>query len=317
MSKTRLQKQRDKLNANRFMPDIKLVPREDGKLNVRACIFVSPSWGIPYIKSLERSLIDLNITDKIDIEIAPVSPNPNYDLSFFVSGRKSISVEDWPDECKVLLQVEQLINCRANGGYHIGNSFDFILETFKANTKLRGAKPDRVFYCPIGYSPSWERSDTRFFEKDIDVLFWGQINPARVRIFQYIKNAGINIVYSSSLHGDRLYNHIARAKIIIWTKHSNCIDYAQLHCLPAQAQKEFVMAERSQDYGLFVPDVSFIVFDTKEDCLKKIKYYLKHEKERVDFAERAYQHLITIPYTNSLEGPVCNFLNHITEQKKS
>jgi hypothetical protein len=261
------------------------------------------------------SLAELGVTDKIDIELAPVSPNPNYDLSFFISGRKSISVADWSDKCKVLLQVEQLINCREDGGYHVGNTFDFILEPFKANTTLRGVIPERIFYCPIGYSPSWERP-MPVVEKDIDVLFWGQINPARESMFQYFKDADVNIVYSSNLYGDKLYDHISRSKIILWSKHSNCIDYAQLHCLPAQAQREFVLVERSVDYGVFEPDVNFIVFGDREDCLTKIKYYLKHEKERQEFAERAYQNLITKSYTDSLTGPVCNFLNHIIEQKK-
>jgi len=283
-------------------------------MKVRVCIYVNREWAIPYVKSLEHSLIKLGITDHIDIPLPPYSSDSRY-ISFFIIGRKSVNIDQWEDKCKILIQLEQLINCRVAGAYHVGNAFDLILEPFIANTKLRGAGK-RVEYCPIGYSPSWSRHVDKT-EKDFDVLFWGQMNSARKKIYNYLKDNGINAVFSNNLYDDRLYEHIARSKIIVWFKHSNCIDYAQLHCLPAQAQKEFVMVESSLDYGLFLPNVDFIIFNNHINCLTKIKYYLKNEQERIEFADKAYEHLKTIPYAESLRGPLCNFLNHITDQKKS
>jgi len=300
-------------------------------MKVRACIYVNSKWSIPYIKSLEYSLIELEVTDKIDIKLPPIYSDKSYDLSFFVLGRKSINIDGWNDKCKVLLQIEQLINCRMNGGYHIGNAFDFILEPFHANMFLRGT--ENVYYCPIGYAPTWERPKKKV-KKDIDVLFWGGLNPTRVAQLKYLKDNGIKVHYSNELYGDELYNYISRSKIIIWLTHSSQIDYAQMHCLPAQAQGEFVMVQglitflknpkkgtytrlnSVVDYGLFEPDVSFVVFADQKDLLEKVKYYLKNEYERKEFAKKAYDHLISIPYSDSLKEVICNFSNHIIEQKK-
>ena len=288
-------------------------------MKVRGCIYVNPKWATLYLKSIEYVLVEMGITDKMDIEVAfdaPIYGNEEYDLSFFVSGRKTISVKDWSDKCKIFCQLEQLMNCRADGGYHVANGFDFILEIFRENMKLRGTQ--KVWYCPIGYTPTWERPKFRRpkpsrTRKDIDVLFWGNTS-IREKSLDFLKDNGINVEYSSNLYGDELYECISHSKIIIWLKHTNCIDYAQLHCLPAQG--EFVLVEKSGDYGLFVPGLDFEIFEDRDDLLKKINYYLEHEKEREEFAKNAYKHLITIPYSKSLQGVICNFLIHIIEQKK-
>ena len=76
------------------------------------------------------------------------------------------------------------------------------------------------------------------------------------------------------------------------------------------------MVENTPDYGLFEPDVNFVVFNNRDDLLEKVKYYISHEKERKEFAKNAYKHLKTIPYTNSLAGPMCTVLNYIIGKKK-
>jgi hypothetical protein len=299
-------------------------------MKVRICSYVNPDWAIPYSKSIAWALIELGVTDSVEIQNAsqemkkgtPIESG-DYDLSFFMSGRKSIDTTQWKDRVKIYMQLEQLINCRINDRYTVGNGFDYICEPFAANMFLAGSRnaDDRVFYCPIGYAPTWERQKFRRpkparTRKDIDVLSWGAMTPGRINQFQFLKENGVNVIYGSDFYDDRLYEYIARAKIILWLQHKNCRDYAQLHCLPAQAQGEFVMVQNAEHFGLFEPDVSFITFTDKHDLLEKIKYYLKHEDEREKFAANAYEHLRSIPYTDSLAGPVCNFLNHIIEPKR-
>lgn len=296
-------------------------------MKVRICSYVNPDWAIPYAKSLEWALIELGVTDSVTIQAASIEmekgtpiESGDYDLSFFMSARKSISTVGWKDKIKVYMQLEQLTNCRANDRYTIGNGFDYICEPFAANMLIKHNN-NNLFYCPIGYAPTWERPKLRRpkpsrTRKEIDVLFWGGLTPGRINQLQFLKENGVSVFYSSNLYGDELYDYISKSKIILWLQHRNCIDYAQLHCLPAQAQGEFVMVQNAGDYGLFEPDKSFVIFTNKEDLLEKIKYYLKREDKREEFAANAYDHLRTIPYTDSLAGPLCNFLNHIIEPKR-
>ena len=36
-------------------------------MKVRICVYVNPLWGVPFAEALEHSLIELGITNKVDI----------------------------------------------------------------------------------------------------------------------------------------------------------------------------------------------------------------------------------------------------------
>jgi len=281
-------------------------------MKVRACVYVNPLWGVPFIKALEHSLIELGVTDHVDICLSErfygtaLYSDVTYDMTFFVCGRKLVSAKGWDDKIKILLQVEQLTTCRANGEYIETKGFDYIFEWFKENTKLKNTK--NVIYCPFGYSPVFERPK-KGLKKDIDVFSWGVMQPGRIKFLEYLKDNGINVFYSKKTISDAdLYDYIERSKMSIWIKHKKAPDYSQIHCIPAAAQKEFYMIEKSNNYDKFTPGEDFMVVADRVDALEKIRYYLKNEDERNELAEKYYKSVVKKTYTSSVENALRRIL---------
>lgn len=51
----------------------------------------------------------------------------------------------------------------------------------------------------------------------------------------------------------------------------------------------FLLSNYQEDFlDFFEPGVDFVYYDSEEDCLSKIEYYLSHEKERAEIAANAF-----------------------------
>lgn len=79
--------------------------------------------------------------------------------------------------------------------------------------KKLGFKND-LYYVPIGYVPELTCIPI-VSTQDIDVLFYGSINPRREKILEELKQAGLNVVSVFGIYGERRDELIARAKIVI------------------------------------------------------------------------------------------------------
>ena len=65
------------------------------------------------------------------------------------------------------------------------------------------------------------------------------------------------------------------------------------------ACKGFLLAERSEEHErLFVDGKEAVFFDSTEDLLKKIRYFLAHDQERKEIATAGYQKCKNADYTH-------------------
>jgi cephalosporin hydroxylase len=70
--------------------------------------------------------------------------------------------------------------------------------------------------CPIGYCPELERIEKiPESEKDIDVLFYGSLNPQRVAILDAISREGLRVESFQLPYGKERDKFIARSKIVL------------------------------------------------------------------------------------------------------
>lgn len=93
-----------------------------------------------------------------------------------------------------------------------------------------------VTHVPLGYAPALTRIE-RAPVQDIDVLFYGSVNPRRQQLLDSLRARGLNVVQLFGVYGTERDAHIARAKIVL-----------NSHLYPAQifevARVSYLLANR-------------------------------------------------------------------------
>jgi hypothetical protein len=80
--------------------------------------------------------------------------------------------------------------------------------------RLREAGADRVIHCPIGYHPRMRYIEPAVKE-DIDILFYGSVNPRRRQVLEALHDAGHKVVVLFGAYGKERDDAIARSKIVL------------------------------------------------------------------------------------------------------
>lgn len=253
---------------------------------------------IEQAQAIKYSLKELGAQTVIIQDDAVVNWKEHYDVNIIFKALKK-----WHPRSRsvnVLFQTEELWNRRERGYYDLGENYNRVLEMYDENVKIpKGTR--NVVYCPVGYSPAWER-DLPIVPEDIDILFHGSITQRRGRFIDEFRKMGLNVVATQTSFGKDRDKLIARAKIDINIKAYDNWSYGPMHCLPAQANKKFMLAEKANGgYGPFKPGLHVAEYDGLVDCRDKVKYWLDHEKERKEFAINAYNDMVkTCNFTDIL-----------------
>ena len=78
---------------------------------------------------------------------------------------------------------------------------------------LRSHGVANVHYLPVGYVSELERiADV---EKDIDVLFYGSVNPRRQHIIEQLRSVGVEVATVFGVYGAERDAMIARARVVL------------------------------------------------------------------------------------------------------
>lgn len=250
---------------------------------------------IELAKSIEYSLKELGINN-IDIEDLNTKNQKQLhrhyakkvDLTFVIKAFRPYNPVPVKG-IKILFQPEELWNRRERGVYFGLDSgyFDRVLEMYDENCKLRNTQ--NVVYCPVGYSPVWENNLPEV-EEDIDILFHGGLTDRRKKFLKMFQNMGLNIIFTQNKYGIERDKLIMRSKIDINIKAHDRWSYGPLHCLPAQANGKFMLAEKANGgYGPFKSGLHVAEYDGLKDCKEKVLYWLEHKKERKEFAKAALE----------------------------
>jgi hypothetical protein len=145
-------------------------------------------------------------------------------------------------------------------------------------------------------------------EEDIDVLFHGSITPRRREFEAAIGKMGLKTLFTDQAYGIERDKLIMRSKIDINIKAHDKWSYGPMHCLPAQANKKFMLAEKANGgYGPFKPGVHVQEYNGLSDAINKIEYWISHDKERKEFALSAYENMVrTCDYTEIIRNALGN-----------
>jgi hypothetical protein len=262
---------------------------------MQASIIIVANWDvfIEFAESIKYSLTEMGF-DKVNIidEADWKPPYRHYSLNIVIKAFRPFAFTTL-NGYRILFQTEECWNDRERGSYRfkLSHGYDRVLEMYDENCKLLGT--EKVVYCPVGYSPAWER-DLPEVEEDVDVFFHGSLTDRRKEFISSLESEGYNVVASSNHYGKTRDEMIARSKITMNIKAYDKWSYGPMHCLPAQANKQFLMAEKANGgHGPFVPNKHFVEYDGLEDCKKKVKKWLDAgHGARKAFAENAYNEMV-------------------------
>jgi hypothetical protein len=123
-----------------------------------------------------------------------------------------------PDDA-IIFNTEQMTSFGGDVRKQMGNfdrwSKHVIFDYSGTNAqKLRDAGAARVVHCPLGYIESMTTIEPAPVQ-DIDVLFYGAMNPRRREILDALTRAGIEVCHLFGVYGADRDKVIARSKIAL------------------------------------------------------------------------------------------------------
>lgn len=172
-----------------------------------------------------------------------------------------------------------------------------IAKTVEPYAKIIGTATKEVVEG-LGYTYAHVPKDPRIFnnpekERDIDVVFSGSYGlgrEERQEVLQYLLDNGIKLIVGGSEGRDHFTteeyaDRYKRAKIAISFSRAHGVNVVNARPFEAMSAGAMLIEQDSPELKkLFKEDEEFVMWTTKEDLLKKICYYLEHEKERSTIA---------------------------------
>lgn len=198
--------------------------------------------------------------------------------------------------------------------YTLGIKYYNLIVTQKSynikELKSLGAK--RVLFQNKAYSKDIHKPQKCNKDFKLDVVFIGFPEKDRNEHIKYLidNKIKVNIFGYPHIWKKKKYNMIHK-NIYINNKHLIGIEYAKVLscskislCFLRKANRDlqtsrsieipacggFMIAERTDEHKeLFEEDKEAVYFNTKEELLEKVKYYLEHKEERKQIAKAGYE----------------------------
>ncbi len=195
--------------------------------------------------------------------------------------------------------------------------------------KARGAK--RVELCLRSFDPTFHRPMVFSKEEELkyhtNVGFIGNWESAREECIVYLIKKGLpvkvtgnnwekgkdwpiikNYFNSPGVYGDEYIRIINGMDIALhFLRHANR-DEQDSRTFEIPACGTFMLAEKSEIHlSLFEEGKEAVYFETKEELLRKVKYYLDHDSERKAIAKAGYHRCISSGYSH--EARLENVIN--------
>ena len=151
------------------------------------------------------------------------------------------------------------------------------------------------------FTPFELNDNNKKFDKDIDVVFLGQISryrSSRRTFIEFLLDNNIRLHYSTydkehQCSNEKYYELLSRAKIGI--NFAMSVDFYQLIARVFEVMRSgaLLLEERNaQTASYFNEDFEYVAFSSKEELLDKINFYLKNPNQRLRIAQAGYEKVI-------------------------
>jgi SAM-dependent methyltransferase len=159
-----------------------------------------------------------------------------------------------------------------------------------------------VQHVPIGYVPQLTRISPAV--EDIDVLFYGSLNPRRRHIIEALKAQGVKVEAVFGVYGTARDQLIARAKIVLNMHFYEVKTFEIVRVSYLLANRKFVISERGNDPTDEAPFVSGVVFADYEELVNTCLKFLTLPQDRRQIAEHGFNLMFQRPEQNYLRGAI-------------
>lgn len=141
-------------------------------------------------------------------------------------------------------------------------------------------------YVPVGYHPSMERFQ-RAEIKDIDVAFFGQVNPRRFEVLLALQDEGLRVRCYSYLYGKERDEILARSKLALSMVYDEKCVFPILRVAHCVANQVPVLSERCADDNDW--QKSGIEICEYDDLVDRVLDLLDEEDKLEDQTNQAYE----------------------------
>lgn len=255
-------------------PAPRLSLRESGAvvLTTRHCLYIA--------RLIQRALEDAGISARI-IQEEPVGGYES--LPHFVICPQMF--ERLPG-LYVAFQMEQSVSSRwFTDSYFqmLQNSFsvfDYSIDNIRYLGD-KGLSVKQLYYLPIGYLPGYMVEPAP--EEDYEVVFYGDVNCERRRIFLEALQERFRVKVLSEVYGDELRNEISRAKVVVNIHYYEGALLETTRIWECLSLGRLLVSERSSDmdrHASLDGLVDFVEVGDIAGMVERIAYWLSNESQR-------------------------------------
>ena len=145
-----------------------------------------------------------------------------------------------------------------------------------------------VIHVPIGYVPEMSRIDSER-DQDIDVLFYGSINPRRKKILDALQEENLHVVSLTDVYGSDRDQYIARSKIVINIHFYEEKIFELVRVSYLLANKKAVVSECDEDTEIEMDLRDAIALAPYDELVSACKRLLDSRELRVGLENRALE----------------------------
>ncbi len=266
------------INVSDIIPEVKICLKKKKKIKI--CLVACRQLG----ESLNRVLEGMEHIEFFQYDYQNENYNfadkvRDFDLIFVLHGAINFNLEMLKNiSAKKILWFNDNVCRYVSRLKEMAPYFDEIF-TINKDNKLG------MDFVPCGID------DTQFFDqkldRDIDVSFIGNLyTDKRIRWLTEIRKS-LNVSHFQDLSYDRYTGILNRSKITI-NEHYNEFG-ANMRFYEAIGCKSLMITDKV--IGIppdFQEGIHYLTYESVPDLIKKVKYYLEHEEERLKIAEAAY-----------------------------
>lgn len=252
----------------------------------RICIIVPQGYKHSYV-FLETAVLIKNSLEDLGLSSEIVLNDLSRDKTNIILGYHLLTYSDSLNKYRYIpYQLEQLI---AGGGVftenlkRVLNGAEDIWDYSAENIVLLREHGISARHLPVGYHEKMEQ--IRHGERNIDVIFYGSVNPRRKRVLDELSAAGLSVKALFGVYKQERDGFISRSRIVLNIHHYSTKIFEAVRISYLLNNRCFIVSEESSVYPYDGVEMCLVPYDNIVDTCRR---YLQNQDRMEEEAFAAY-----------------------------